>query len=335
MIRFTKKLTMAAGVLCCALYSFAYEHAIGGYTYNYTIIDGKGADIRPIFNTSSHNTSPAVNPALTGDCVMPLRLPDHTGTNSVPVVNIGYQPNSGRYSGTGCAFSSRTMTSIVLADTVTNIALTAFAECTELVSVTFPKYLTSLGIYSFAGCSKLTRVELPAGFQYLGQGAFSGCTSIVEVVLRDGLLHIGDHAFSSAFVNDFGLTWAHFTVCTSLESITIPSSTTNVGWYAFSECSGLKSANVGGGAIGGSAFSGCIALSSVTLGENVTSIGDSAFFGCTNMTELVVPDSVTSIGASAFRDCTKLTRIILGNGVRIIGDCNPRQRDDHWRLCVL
>ena len=219
---------MAAGTLCCILHSYGYEHTIGGYTYNYAIIDDKGADIRPIFNTSSHNTSRAINPAPTGDCVMPLRLPDHTGTNSIPVVNIGYQPDFGRYAGTGRAFSSSTMTSIVLADTVTNIALTAFANCTALTSVQFPKYLISLGSCSFAGCSKLTRVELPVGFQYLGQGAFAGCTSLVEVVLHDGLLHIGDNAFSDSSWNSLGFSGS-FTPCTSLESIVVPSSVTNIG----------------------------------------------------------------------------------------------------------
>ncbi len=48
--------------------------------------------------------------------------------------------------------------------------------------------------------------------------------------------------------------------------------------------------------IGGSAFSGCRRLTSLTIPEGVTSIGDRVFSGCSNLTSIVIPSSVISLG---------------------------------------
>ena len=55
------------------------------------------------------------------------------------------------------------------------------------------------------------------------------------------------------------------------------------------------------------AFYNCRSLTSVEIGDSVTSIGDRAFLGCTSLTSVVIPDSVTSIGNWAFSGCTSLT----------------------------
>ena len=50
-------------------------------------------------------------------------------------------------------------------------------------------------------------------------------------------------------------------------------------------------------------------MSSVTIGDSVTSIGDAAFYGCTSLSSVTIPDSVTSIGGYAFYKCTSLTNV--------------------------
>ena len=79
-------------------------------------------------------------------------------------------------------------------------------------------------------------------------------------------------------------------------------SVTSIGYWAFSECSGLTSVTIPNSvtSIGGSAFSGCSGLTSVTIPNSVTSIGESAFKNCSGLTSVTIPDSVTSIGSSAF-----------------------------------
>ena len=66
------------------------------------------------------------------------------------------------------------------------------------------------------------------------------------------------------------------------------------------------------------AFYGCIDLTAVTIGKNVTSIGDAAFYGCSGLTSIEIPNSVTIIGSEAFCTCTGLTALIIPNSVNTI-----------------
>jgi hypothetical protein len=52
---------------------------------------------------------------------------------------------------------------------------------------------------------------------------------------------------------------------------------------------------------------------------SVTSIGDCAFSGCTALTSISIPNSVTSIGEYAFENCAALTSISIPNSVTYIG----------------
>jgi len=79
---------------------------------------------------------------------------------------------------------------------------------------------------------------------------------------------------------------------TSVTSITIPSSVTSIGDYA---------------------FNGCTSLTSFTIPYSVTSIGDYAFNGCTSLTSITIPNSVTSFGEGTFNNCPSLTSIIIGS----------------------
>jgi hypothetical protein len=71
--------------------------------------------------------------------------------------------------------------------------------------------------------------------------------------------------------------------------------------------------------IGSYALYDCDSLKSVVIGNSVTSIGNYAFYDCDGLTEIVIPESVTSIGEYAFRDCTALTEMVVPNGVTSMG----------------
>lgn len=108
--------------------------------------------------------------------------------------------------------------------------------------------------------------------------------------------------------------------CTSLESIEIPASVTELkgvsespGWGAFRNCTNLESVTFAEGSqlttIGVYAFDGCTALTDIEIPFSVTSIGDYAFNGCTSLTSIEIPNSVVAIGTKAFSDCTSLTSV--------------------------
>ena len=90
---------------------------------------------------------------------------------------------------------------------------------------------------------------------------------------------------------------------------------------AFYYCSGLTSVTIGNSvtSIGSSAFYYCSGLKSVTIPNSVTSIGGSAFSGCSGLTSVTIPNSVTSIGGSAFYRCSGLTSVTIPNSVTSIG----------------
>ena len=75
-----------------------------------------------------------------------------------------------------------------------------------------------------------------------------------------------------------------------------------IGIGAFSDYSSLTSVSIPDSVtdIENSAFYNCTSLTSVSIPDSVTSIGDRAFYDCNSLTSVSIPDSVTSIGAWAF-----------------------------------
>ena len=63
--------------------------------------------------------------------------------------------------------------------------------------------------------------------------------------------------------------------------------------------------------IGDYAFSGCTSLKSIMIPNSVTSIGEFAFNCCTSLQSIDIPDSVTQINGTIFSDCNNLTSIIV------------------------
>ena len=92
--------------------------------------------------------------------------------------------------------------------------------------------------------------------------------------------------------------------------------------YAFSECSNLTSVTIGDSvtSIGNYAFYYCRNLTSVTIPDYITEIASGTFYGCSSLTSVTIPDSVTSIGNYAFYCCRNLTSVTIPNSVISIGE---------------
>lgn len=135
---------------------------------------------------------------------------------------------------------------------------------------------------------------------------YSDREAIVKIVLKSGVTEIGQYAFSN---------------CSNLTSVTIPSSVTSIGDTAFSGCTSLPGITIPTGvtSIGTNAFSNCSSLASVSLPNSVTSIGSGAFSGCSSLTRITIPSRITSIENGMFYGCTGLASVSLPVNLTNIG----------------
>ena len=81
--------------------------------------------------------------------------------------------------------SSRTITSIVIPDSVDWIEEGAFSGCIALKSVTMSKNVNWLEPYTFFNCTSLTSIELPS-VSYISAYCFANCTSLANVTMAKG-----------------------------------------------------------------------------------------------------------------------------------------------------
>ena len=148
--------------------------------------------------------------------------------------------------------------------------------------------------------------EMNTSYDKLGYLAFEGCSSLTSLTIPSSVTSIGFSAFSG---------------CSGLTSLTIPSSVTSIGSSAFEGCSGLTSFTIPSSvtSISSGAFEGCSGLTSFTIPSSVTSIGSGAFEGCSGLTSLTIPSSVTSIDNSVFSGCSGLTSLTIPSSVTRIG----------------
>ena len=98
----------------------------------------------------------------------------------------------------------------------------------------------------------------------------------------------------------------------------------------------LTSVTIGNGvtSIGNFAFIGCQSLATVTIGNSVATIGENAFDHCDAMTSLTLPASVTTLGANAFKNCVNLERIDIGHDGAVSLAANVFQNDNELQYIV-
>lgn len=99
-----------------------------------------------------------------------------------------------------------------------------------------------------------------------------------------------------------------FANCTALQEVTLPGDMKVIGGSAFSGCAALTTVNLSQVTwINLNAFWGCTSLETLAL-DNVTAIGQEAFYGCTGLETLKIP-KCTQFGNYIISGCKALTRI--------------------------
>ena len=232
---------------------------------------------------------------------------------------------------------------VVIPDSVVNLGVYAFVDCKNLTTVSLGKSIASIGEKTFWRCSSLTGIVIPDSVTTIGMNAFDECSSLKTAVIGSGVTSIenqafyrcpnlssitmgrsvqkiGSYAFAASSITSMSLPGSLteigggvFENCSKLASINLPNSLTRIGNKAFSGCTSLKSIQIPGSVrtIPQSAFAGCSGLTSITIQKGVTTIGFCAFSQCSSITSVTLPDSVTTIGFGAFGSCDRLSQITI------------------------
>ena len=167
--------------------------------------------------------------------------------------------------------------------------------------------VTSIGESAFDYCSRLTSVVIPNSVTTIDYKAFANCSGLTSVTIPNSVTAIGGWAFIN---------------CTRLSSVSFNAEKCiKMGYrkdvqgvyFVFAGCTSLTTLTIGDKVttIPSNAFRKCSALTSVTIGNSVTSIGFNAFYDCSKLTSVTIPNSVTHIGDEAFSGCSKLTSVIF------------------------
>ena len=297
-------------------------------------------------------------------------------------------PDSVETIGTNAFYCCQDLESITLPASLKTIESSAFGSCRNLSEVRLPASLTAIEVYVFDGCSSLETVfydgSLAQWSQINTSNGFLGysCPSLVMGDYTAQFIPVKDDPFAEPIpkktVTITKYTGTESTVIlpstinswpvtkigedalkdnTTITSVTIPASVTEIGANAFAGCTNLTSVNYIGGdwskltiqsgnpAVEDAAkdaaneqlfdfkfilnntavivirYNGTAAdvtIPSRYKGKPVTAIDHTAFHDSA-VTSVTIPDSVTAIPDDAFSYCSNLTNISIPNSVTFIG----------------
>ena len=213
------------------------------------------------------------------------------------------------------AFSSSSIKSIVIPESIKVIPEEAFLCCSALESITLPDSLLEIGEKAFWGCDAIETIKLPESLTEIGGEAFWGCDNLKAVKIPKSVTRIGESAFEC---------------CSKLKTIYIPEHVFDIGDSAFGCCEGLDSIRVSKANKYYDSREGCNAIiekgsdtliagcSKTHIPDSVKAIANQAFYGGINR-RIIIPNSVTKIGDWAFSLCKALESITLSDSLTEIG----------------
>lgn len=298
-------LTLLA-MLCGTISAANYDFHVGGVYYS-------------IIPSTTNLTVVSGDAKYIGDIVIP---------SGITVNDVDYiVTRIGQYSFAECpGLTSITFPSDINGK-LTVIEPNAFQNCKSITSLIIPNTVTLIDAYAFTGCSSLKSVTIGSGVKKIGNVAFSGCTSLERVDISD---------LSAWYDIDF-IEYANANMAASnplyyakhlylngeeVTELNVPDELTQIKPRAFYNCEGLISVYISNSAkitsIGEKAFCGCKNITSVKLNKELKEINIWAFLGCQEIESIIIPDEVTLIADGAFGDCSKLKDLTLGNALEEI-----------------
>ncbi len=216
-------------------------------------------------------------------------------------------------------------------------------------AVVIPEGVVSIGVSAFESNPSITTVTIPASVTSIEHSAFYDTTALSEIYFVGNApdsvgveifygVPIGAKAYIKASATGFGneSTWNGLTIrrdysdfmgtlnCETGVRLEVGDTSSfymveNGVVTTGNACSGTVVIPDGVTSIGGSAFRGATALTSINIPEGVTSIGNNAFQEATALTSITIPSSVTSIGGAAFFGATSLSDVNFQGNAPTVG----------------
>jgi hypothetical protein len=228
--------------------------------------------------------------------------------------------------------------SITIPSSVITVYRSFCLGCSSLKSVTFApgSLLQTMGYGMFFNCSKLTSITIPSSVTSIATDtAFSGTSSLTSITVDPANSNYSSDEFGVLFDKSKTILYKCPERLILNGAYIIPSSVTSIVTYAFSGCSSLTSITIPSSVtsiVTDTAFLGASSLTSITVDPANPNYSSDEFgvlfnklktilYRCPeglNVASYIIPSSVTSIDARAFQNCSKLTSIIIPNSVTSI-----------------
>ncbi len=181
--------------------------------------------------------------------------------------------------------------------------------------------VTSITERAFEGLTNLTEITIPDSVTSIGDDAFYECKSLVKVNYTGTIDDWVQIEFGGAFANPIYYAKKLYIDDILVTEVNITEAT-KISDNAFFGYTSLTSVTIGDSvtSIGECVFNACLSLSSVTIGNKVTHIGNYAFDGCSRLLSVTIGSGVTSIGEKSFSGCITLKSVTIPDSVKSIGE---------------
>lgn len=208
--------------------------------------------------------------------------------DGLPVTALGHR-----------AFYEKTVTTVVVPDSVTEIGAACFSGDNYLVSLKLPDGLKRLPPASLESCMRLYDFDLPQSLEKIYSSVFEFNYYLTHLTLPSSLTEIEQLNFIGLY---------------GLQSLTLAEDNEA---FKLDETNGLLMTADGTRLL--HCFSDIVPAEEIILPEGLKTVDPFAFHYDYDIKRIVLPEGVETIGAMAFAMCPNLTEIVIPASVTNIG----------------